>query len=124
VADYLGVDVTIVRLLWVILSIVPGALVGGAIAYAAAWLLMPETAEPLRELPEQKQLRRSFSDRKIAGVCGGVAHYFGIDATIVRLAAVVLAIYPGAIICGVIVYAAAVLVIPPEPPSRLEVVAA
>src|SRR5262245_20410294 len=40
-ADYLGTDVTFVRLLWVILSIVPGALVGGVIAYIAAWMLIP-----------------------------------------------------------------------------------
>lgn len=37
-----------------------------------------------------KTLRRSKSDRMIAGICGGVAKYMGIDATVVRLAAVIL----------------------------------
>ena len=36
-----------------------------------------------------KKLVLSDSDKKIAGVCGGIAEYFGIDSTIVRIAAVV-----------------------------------
>ena len=34
--------------------------------------------------------RRSTSDRKIAGVCGGLAKYFGLDATLVRVLWVIL----------------------------------
>jgi phage shock protein C len=37
----------------------------------------------------QTQLTRSTSDRMLAGVCGGLARYFNIDATIVRLVFVV-----------------------------------
>ena len=44
-----------------------------------------------------KKLYLSASDRKISGVCGGVAEYFGIDST------------------GVIAYLIAALVIPREP---------
>jgi hypothetical protein len=36
----------------------------------------------------QKRLMRSVVDRKIAGVCGGVAEYFDVDSTIVRLLSV------------------------------------
>ena len=36
--------------------------------------------------------RRSLSDRKIAGVCGGLARYFGIDPTLARILWVVLTI--------------------------------
>lgn len=32
-----------------------------------------------------KRFHRSKSDRKIAGVCGGVAQYFNIDPTLVRI---------------------------------------
>lgn len=32
-----------------------------------------------------KRLRKSFTDRKIAGVCGGLAEYFDIDVTIIRI---------------------------------------
>ena len=49
VAHYLKVDVTVVRLLWVFLTIVPGAIIGGVIAYAAAWMLMPEATDALSE---------------------------------------------------------------------------
>ena len=33
-----------------------------------------------------KKLFRSSTDRKICGVCGGIAEYFGIDPTLVRVA--------------------------------------
>lgn len=46
-----------------------------------------------------RRLRRSVSDRWLAGVCGGLAEYFGIDPTVVRVAYVLLSIlsvaFPG-----------------------------
>lgn len=41
-----------------------------------------------------KRLYRSKTDRKIAGVCAGIAEYFNIDATVVRVIAVIL-LLPG-----------------------------
>ena len=38
----------------------------------------------------EKKLYKSSTDKKLAGVCGGIAHYFGVDSTLVRLIAVVL----------------------------------
>ena len=114
IAAYLDVDVTFVRLGWVILSVVPGVIVGGVIAYCAAWLLMPVATSP-RPLYAGKRLFRSTDDRMIAGVCGGLAVYFGVDRTLVRLVAVILAIYPGAVILGVLAYAIAWLIIPKPP---------
>lgn len=64
---------------------------------------------------ERRRLTRSVSDRRIAGVCGGIAEYLNVDVTIVRLAWIVLSIWPGAIICGVIAYAVAWLVVPEAP---------
>ncbi|AJD72154.1 stress-responsive transcriptional regulator [Streptococcus pneumoniae] len=49
----------------------------------------------------KKQLMRSGRDKKIAGVCAGVAHYFDMDPTIVRVIWGVLAFGYGA---GVIAY--------------------
>ena len=49
----------------------------------------------------KKQLMRSGRDKKIAGVCAGVAHYFDIDPTIVRVIWGVLAFGYGA---GIIAY--------------------
>jgi len=41
-AEYLDVDPTIVRLIWVALSVVPGGFVGGALAYLLAWVIIPK----------------------------------------------------------------------------------
>lgn len=43
---------------------------------------------------KEKRLYKSRHDRKICGVCGGLAEYFGIDSTVVRLIAVVLLFTP------------------------------
>ncbi len=59
-----------------------------------------------------KKLYRSATDKKIAGVCGGVAEYFGIDSTIVRLLLVAFVIMGGA---GVLAYIIAWLVMPERP---------
>jgi phage shock protein PspC (stress-responsive transcriptional regulator) len=42
----------------------------------------------------QKRLYRSITDKKIAGVCGGLAEYFGIDPVITRVLALIL-LLPG-----------------------------
>jgi phage shock protein PspC (stress-responsive transcriptional regulator) len=112
VAAYLDADVTFVRLAWVLLSIVPGGILGGIIAYAAAWLLLPEASAAEYPLSTSPRLARSESNRRIAGVCGGLADYFGVDATMVRLIVAVLTIYPGAILLGVAAYLMAWLIIP------------
>lgn len=44
---------------------------------------------------EQKLLRRSRTDRSIAGVCGGLANYFGIDSTILRIVMLCLILFGG-----------------------------
>ena len=118
-AAYLDVDVTIVRLAWVILSIFPGALIGGLLGYLGAWFIMPEGPLPTGTVPRSR-LVRSLADRKIAGVCGGIAAFLGVDSTLVRLAVVILSIYPGAVVCGIIAYVIAWIVIPEEATSRLE----
>ena len=57
-------------------------------------------------------LVRSLTDAKVAGLWGGLAEYFGGDPTPIRLLWVVLSIYPGAIIGGVVVYGVAWTVTP------------
>jgi phage shock protein C len=39
-----------------------------------------------------RKLRRTPHDKMVAGVCGGIAEYFGIDSTLVRVAYVILGI--------------------------------
>lgn len=56
-----------------------------------------------------KKLTKS-NNRKICGVCGGIADFFGIDATIIRLAAVILIFF--GIGAGIIIYFVAALILP------------
>ena len=60
---------------------------------------------------EARQLRRSRSDRTLAGVCGGLAAYFEIHPAVFRVAFVVLTLLGGA---GVLIYFAAAAVMPAE----------
>jgi len=60
---------------------------------------------------EGKKLYRSRNDRMITGVCGGIAEYFGIDATLVRLGLVVFACMGGS---GILAYIIASIIIPDE----------
>jgi phage shock protein PspC (stress-responsive transcriptional regulator) len=61
--------------------------------------------------PERPALRRPFEDRMLAGVAAGLARYVGVDATIVRIAFVVLTVVGGA---GIPLYLAGLLLIPDE----------
>ena len=58
-----------------------------------------------------RQLFLSNTDKKICGVCGGIAEYFGIDSTIVRLGWVLLSIFSAGF-PGVIAYILACAIIP------------
>ena len=58
---------------------------------------------------EMKKLYRSESNRMIAGVCGGIAEYFDIDPTLVRLGFVLFCLAGGS---GVPAYLIAAIVIP------------
>ena len=119
IADYLDTDVTLVRLLWVILSIVPGGFIGGLIGYLAAWIIMPESAEPVIVPAGVRRLMRSETDKQIAGVCGGLADYFKVDPTLVRVVWAVLTIVPGAIVLGVIAYLVAWFIMPADHAPRV-----
>ena len=113
-AAYFDTDVTLVRLAWVVLSIVPGMVIGGALAYVAAWVLLPVSILPPPPTVTERRLFRPIAGRKVGGVCAGLAQYTGIDTTVVRLLWVILSIYPGAIVFGLIVYLAAWFVVPSE----------
>ena len=59
-----------------------------------------------------KKLYKSSTNKMLAGVCGGIADYFGIDPTWIRLAWVIFSMTGGA---GVLAYIVAALIIPDEP---------
>lgn len=60
----------------------------------------------------EKKLYRSKTDKKLCGVCGGIAEYFGIDSNIVRLILVLAVVCAGV---GALAYLIAALVIPQHP---------
>jgi phage shock protein C len=62
-----------------------------------------------------RRLMRSAVDCKIAGVCGGIAEYFEIDSTLVRLVWVLLVIMPVPIVPAFIGYFVAWLIMPQAP---------
>ena len=61
-----------------------------------------------------KRLYRMREGRVVAGVCTGIAAYFGIDPTLVRLAFAVFTIFGGAGILIYLIYLIAWIVIPEE----------
>jgi len=66
-------------------------------------------------MTENKKLYRSKTDRKIAGVCGGLGQYLDIDPVIVRLAWVIFTLAGGA---GLLAYIIAWIIIPEEPAAQ------
>ena len=60
----------------------------------------------------EKKLYKSNKDKKIDGVCAGLAEYLGVDTTVVRLLWVLATIFVGA---GILAYIIAVLVLPRKP---------
>lgn len=64
----------------------------------------------------RKVLYRSRTDRWVAGVCGGLGEYLGVDANALRLAFVILALWQGV---GLVLYLLMVIIVPDEPAREL-----
>ena len=58
----------------------------------------------------QKKLYKSRNDKKFAGVCGGIAEYFEVDSTLIRLVVVLLTIFSAGI-GGLLAYVLAAIII-------------
>jgi phage shock protein C len=59
-----------------------------------------------------RKLYRSKSNRKLAGVCGGLAQYFNLDVTLIRVLFIALAVLGGS---GLVLYLAMWIIVPNEP---------
>jgi len=66
-----------------------------------------------------KKLYRSKTDKKLAGVIGGVAEYFDMDSTVLRLATVLLAVLTG-IVPVVLAYIISVVIMPERPKDEVK----
>lgn len=59
----------------------------------------------------KKGLYKSSTDKKVCGVCGGIANYFDVDPTVIRLIWVIFTLAGGS---GLIAYIIAAIIMPDE----------
>ena len=60
-------------------------------------------------MDEPRKLYRSQTQRMIAGVCGGLAEYFNVDATLMRVVFLLLAVFGGS---GIVIYIVMWIIVP------------
>ena len=80
-ANYFGIDVIIIRVIFVVLAISFGF---GLISYLILWIALPSSATTVIG-GTRKRLFRDPDEKKVAGVCSGIGNYFGINPWIPRL---------------------------------------
>lgn len=80
-ANYFGIDVVVVRIIFIILGVSFGF---GLITYLVLWVAVPSTATAVIG-SVRKKLYRDSDDKIIAGVCSGIGNYFGINAWVPRV---------------------------------------
>lgn len=80
-ANYFGIDVVVMRIIFVILAVSFGF---GLLPYLILWIAVPSTAS--KEIGGvRKKLYRDSDDKIIGGVCSGIGNYFGINPWIPRV---------------------------------------
>ena len=65
----------------------------------------------------QKKLYRSATDKKLAGVCGGVAKYLNMDPTVIRVLWAIVSLFG---FIGVVAYIVCAFIIPEEPSNIID----
>jgi phage shock protein C len=60
-------------------------------------------------MDEPRKLYRSRTQRMVAGVCGGLAEYLNVDATLIRVLFLILAVFGGS---GLVIYLAMWIIVP------------
>lgn len=91
-AQYFQIDASIIRLLFIFLSILTGGIF--ILIYLVLWGILPLGPKSYVEA-NYKKLYRSRTDRRLAGICGGLGKYFRCDSNIIRLLFVVLLFITG-----------------------------
>lgn len=116
--DYLDIDPTFIRLTLLFVAFFTAGF-PVLIAYFIAVLFIP--VEPSSKKPHEyyKRLYRSKKNKMIAGVCGGVAEFFDVDSTVIRLIFVFLTIIT-AIFPMFLTYIIACIVLPENPNKDID----
>jgi phage shock protein PspC (stress-responsive transcriptional regulator) len=107
--EYFELDPVFFRVFFLVLLLFGGA---GLLAYIVMWIMVPAKGEA-REVSPGRRLHLSRSERKIAGVCGGLGEFLDVDPILFRVTFVVLAFFGG---LGIVLYIALWLVMPEESP--------
>lgn len=97
-AAYIDWDPTIVRLLWILAIFLTSGM--ALFAYIVFWFVMPEApayAHTEGEFTRANRLTRSRDERMLAGVCGGLAEFLGMDTTLMRVLWVVATFISGGV---------------------------
>ena len=103
IARYFDMDSTIVRLLFLL------ALGLNIILYIILAFVIPQSEEDEEVIVIEKRLTKSKKNKKLCGVCGGIAEYFGMDQTIVRVLFILFFVFGG---IGLWTYIACAIVMP------------
>jgi phage shock protein PspC (stress-responsive transcriptional regulator) len=111
--EYFRIDPTIIRLLMIFIAIFT-AVIPLVLAYLIAGLVIPIAKPSYESQIKYKHFYRSKDNRKIAGICGGLAKLLKVDATIVRLVVVFLCFITG-ILPMLIAYIIGWMIIPELP---------
>lgn len=106
----LNIDPTFIRIVFVSLALMT-ALVPVLIAYIICGLVLTQPPEGYVEVENSYKKITKGKEKKISGVCDGIAKYFGIDAMIVRLIFVALTLWIGG---GIMAYIVCMIMIPDE----------
>jgi phage shock protein PspC (stress-responsive transcriptional regulator) len=102
--EYFQIDPLVFRLLF-LFSVFFGGL--GVLAYLIMWIMVP--ARDGAPAENSARLHLSFTDRKLAGVCGGLGEYFAVDPVLFRIGFILLAFACGA---GILLYVVLWLLLP------------
>jgi len=110
--EYLRIDPILIRFFTIIALIFTGFF-PVFIAYIIGWWIVPIKSKS-SVIPVEKCLYRSYRDRKIAGICGGLGEYWHFDPTIIRIIVVFLCIIT-AVLPLMIAYLIGWIIIPLRP---------
>lgn len=115
IAEYIGTDPALVRALFILGLCITG-IFPLAVIYIAACFIMPRPPDDFKPVMPERLYYRSAQDSKLFGILGGLAEYFSLDSTFLRLVFVCVVIITG-ILPGTVGYFAAYFVAPLNPGS-------
>jgi phage shock protein PspC (stress-responsive transcriptional regulator) len=109
-SEYLAVNVSLIRLIWVVFTIFGGA---GIFLYIIAALIIPRKSgnevEIIVDDEDDKRLTRDMDNAVIFGVCSGIAKHFNMDISIVRIIFLLMGLYFAS---GIFIYLVLALILP------------